>query len=319
MSNKTRTLWSLRQIAVFEAAARNGNFSRAAAELGMTQAAVSTAMRALESSLNVNLFRRLHRGAELTAAGQRLYKDVAAGLAQIGNGIEAVRPWREGQHVTLSVSTAFATYWLLPRLDDFRRLHPGIDLRIVTTDRDLDIRQDGIALGVRYGEGVLPHYRTAFLAPEMIYPVCSPAYLARSGQAEARLQAGDLYRLPLLHLEEPFRPCPNWTDWFRSQGLAAPSRFNGLRFNDYALLVQAVLEGAGVALGWAHLLDRQIERGLLMRPVEGLWTTSTSFQIVWAEELGPQAVQVRDWLVGQGKEWAAKGLTAGAGAPRPPA
>ncbi len=318
MSVLPRPRWSLRQIAVFESAARNGNFSRAAVELGMTQAAVSTAMKGLEDCLKVSLFRRLHRGAELTPAGARLYKDVAAGLAQIDNGVEAVRPWREGRHVTLSVSTAFATYWLLPRLDDFRRLHPGIDLRIVTTDRDLDIRQDGIALGIRYGVGVLPHYRTARLAAETIYRSVRRATLENCRAARACFQHPTLLAFPAAS----GRAIPSLS---HLGGLVPGPRPAGSAAAQRAALQRLRSAGAGSAGRCGHCArlgasprpdDRTRLAGAARR---GRADDGNQFSHRLGGRTRPQALAVRDWLVAQGATAKAGGLSPPAAALRQPA
>lgn len=282
----------------FEAAARLGSFTRAAAELGVSQAAVSYSVKQLETGLGLTLFLRQHRRVLLTEAGERFFQDVSIGLGHIRRSAETLRQRREAGHVTLSVSTAFASWWMLPRLARFRVAHPEIDLRLQTTDKDIDLAAESIDLGVRRGDGAWPEYATAFLAAEVIHPVCSPAYLA---SAALPATPADLMALKLVHLDEPFRPRPVWADWFAAQGVAYADFGEGLRLNDYALVIQAALEGEGVALGWRHLTDALVARGALVRPLPQPLVTGLGFHVVWPKDRAParDAETVRDWLVAE--------------------
>ncbi len=280
----------------FEAAARHGSFTRAAEELGVTQAAISYSIRQLETALGVTLFHRRHRGIALTENGERFFHDLAIGLAHIRRSAETLKRQRGDRHVTLSASTAFAGYWMVPRLAQLREAHPEIDLRLQTSDKDVDLRAEGISLGVRLGNGEWPAYEAALIAPEEIFPICSPAYLQAAG---APHDLAELARHKLIHLDEPFRPSPTWRDWFAAAGLDQADRGGGLRLNDYALVLQAVLEGQGVALGWQHLTAPLVERGLLIRPLSQSQFTGAGFYIVWpkGQTLSPQAATVRDWIL----------------------
>ncbi len=163
---------SINGLVVFETAGRLASFSAAARELGMTQAAVSYAIGRLEAQLATTLFLREHRRVRLTEAGQRFHADVSLGLSHIQRSAQGLRAVAVGTHVTLSASTAFAAFWMVPRLQRFREDLPDIDLRIQTADRDLDLVGEGIPLGIRGGSPTdWPHYECEVLAPEEIYPV----------------------------------------------------------------------------------------------------------------------------------------------------
>lgn len=299
MLNLRRLLPSAGSLIVFEAAGRLESFTAAAGELGMSQAAVSYAIRGLEARLGVALFQRGHRKVALTEAGQRFFADVSLGLSHIRRSAEDLRQRAAGGHVTLSASTAFASFWMMPRLQKFRDELPGIDLRIQTADRDLDIVAEGIPLGIRGGDPRdWPAYATLPLAEERIFPVAGATYVARFGLPR---DAAELASHRLIHLEEPFREAANWDDWFRSAGLSVAIAGTGLRINDYALVIQAVIEGQGIAIGWQHLVERLIASGLLV-PVTGhVMTTGKGFHVVWPREgtLTDDARRVRDWLVGR--------------------
>ncbi|MCG8354603.1 MAG: LysR substrate-binding domain-containing protein [Kiloniellales bacterium] len=298
MQSLLRLLPSPRALFIFEAAARRGSFTRAAAELGMSQAAVSYAIKQLEASLGVRLFLRRHRLVTLTEAGERFYHDVAIGLSYIRRSAESLGRLRGHDNVTLSISTAFASHWMLPRLVAFRAALPEIDLRLQTTDKDVDLVAEGIPLGVRQGRGDWSAYDSALLAEEVISAVASPAYLRAAGRPAS---AAELLRHKLIHLEEPFREASGWSDWFAARGLAYRDDGEGLRLNDHALVVQAAMEGQGIALGWRHLTDRLLEAGLLEQAAEGTLETGAGFFVVWPKgaRLSADAEKVRDWLLAQ--------------------
>ena len=191
-------------LVVFEAAGRLSSFTAAARELGMTQAAVSYAVRRLERHLAIPLFHREHRHVRLTEAGARFFADVSLGLSHIHRSAEELRSIATGPHVTLSASSAFASFWMVPRLGRFRRDLPGVDLRIHTADRDVDLLAENIPLGIRGGAPEeWPRYELAPLAPEEIQAVCGASYRERHGLPAT---VEDLLSHTLIHLEEPFRP-----------------------------------------------------------------------------------------------------------------
>ncbi len=298
MASLRRTLPSLDHLEVFEAAGRLRSFSRAGAELGISQAAVSYAIRMLETDLGARLFQRSSTGATLTEAGDRMHAGVALALAQVRQSVAETRRGAATPHVTLSVSLAFATLWMLPRIAALRADLPDVDLRLQSTDRDVDLRAENLELGVRYGGGVLPHYSRAPIAPEVISAVCSPAYLA--GLDAPPRTAADLRDCALIHLDEPHRPCPNWADWFAAAGAPHDDRSEGLHLNDYTLCVLSAIEGHGFVLGWEHLVGRLVASGALARPTPERWRTGIDFMVVWVGEPSPAAARVRDWLIAEG-------------------
>jgi DNA-binding transcriptional LysR family regulator len=167
METLRRLLPSASSLIIFEAAGRHQNFTRAANELGMTQAAVSYAVRNLEEQLGVALFHRIHRAVELTDAGERFHADVTLGLSRIQKSAEDIRAKGREANVTLAASTAFASMWMLPRLAKLRADLPEIDLRIQTSVRDLDLDEEPIPLGIRGGDPAKwPRYHAALLAPD---------------------------------------------------------------------------------------------------------------------------------------------------------
>lgn len=299
MDRTRRLLRSASGLVVFEAAGRLLNFTAAGRELGMSQAAVSLAVRRLEDQLGTRLFVRRHRRVELTGPGARFFADVSLGLSHIQKSAERLRPADGGHHVTLSASTAFAALWMVPRLQRFREDLPGIELRIQTSDRDLDLVTEGLPLGIRGGDADdLPGYHLLPIAPEEIYPVCSPSYLEAFG---APASVEDLTGHRLIHLDEPHRPAVTWPEWLASAGVVGVRVPQGLRINDYVSVIQSVMEGQGIALGWAHLVDRMVGAGSIVRLTDHVHRTGKSFNVAWPKSLdiGGNVVLVKDWLASQ--------------------
>ncbi|WP_417423870.1 LysR substrate-binding domain-containing protein [Hoeflea sp.] len=300
MSNLRQLLPSAGNLIVFEAAGRHASFTKAARELGMTQAAVSYAIRALESQLGAKLFHRAHRAVSLTEAGRRFHADVSLGLSHIRKSAEDIRDRGRAASVTLAASTAFASLWMLPRLHRLRDDLPDIDLRIQTADRDLDIRTESIELGVRGGRPEdWPDYDSALIAPEVIEAVASAAYIEKHGLPES---VEHLTQHRLIHLEEPFRSACDWKQWFLSAGVNGSTANRGLAINDYVLVIQAVMEGQGIALGWRHLTERLVSARLLQIVSSHTLETGAAFHVIWpkARTLTPQTAKVLDWLRKEG-------------------
>ena len=295
MKELHRRIQSPAALLAFEAAARHLSFTAAAGELNVSQPAVSQSVKKLEQALGTLLFERRHRSIRLTKAGDQFYADVSFGLMHILNSAERFARRQPQEHVSILCSTAFAHYWMLPRLATFRRHNTDIDIRLQTTDKDVDIMDDPLSFAVRLGSGNWPGFRSLRLGPEKIYPVCSPAYLEKSGQPAT---AAALQDYDLIHLEEPYRPRAGWHDWFAAQGIDYVDNGGGLRFNDYALVIQAAIAGEGVANGWDHIVDRLIAQGLLVRLGGGEYDVGKGHYVIWSQNqaLAPKAERVLAWL-----------------------
>lgn len=285
---------STRHLVIFEAASRLGSFTKAAAELNVSQPAISQSIRRLESAIGVSLFVRSHRSIRLTVAGERLSQDVRDGFERIYSTVNNLSQIHHGSHVTLSVSTAFANYWMVPRLKDFHDQYPHIDIRLQTTDKELDLAAEGLSLGVRRGSGDWQDYDSLVIAEEILFPVVSPHFLKNRDNpiAVENIQA------ELIHLEEPFRPRPSWEAWHAAKDIPYADLGRGLRLNDYALVVQAAMAGEGVAMGWHHIVSGLIKQGLLARIGDLQWNTEKNFYLIWAKNqpLSEDAKTVRDWI-----------------------
>ena len=296
MHELNKLLHSAHHLTVFEAAARHCSFTRAADELNVSQPAVSTSIKQLEAALGVQLLVRRHRAVELTPAGFELANQVRSGFSMILDTARDLRLRHRRDRVTLSLSTAFANYWMVPRLAEFRTLHPDIDLRLQTTQFDLDLAREGLALGVRRGPPKWPDLAHHALADEILLPVASPLLEAYCRGIRS-LQ--DLAHAQLIHLEEPVRPRPTWADWFAAKSVTVDRFGSGLRLNDYALVIQAAMAGEGIALGWEHLTAQLRAQRLLTRVGRWSWRTGERFYLVWPKAVEPtaNALIVRDWII----------------------
>ena len=296
MRNTLRLIASPRNLFIFEAAARLSSFTQAAEELGMQQPSVSAAIKQLESALGVRLFDRGHRRITLTTAGRRFYADVSQALRNIENAAEAVHNMGHADYVTLNSSSAFSYYWMMPKLHQLRELHPSIDLRLQNSVIEPNLDIENISVAVRLGDGNWPDCFSEKIADEVIFPVASPRVM----QAARNLRSiPNLLHERLIHLEEPVRIRPTWKQWFAHHGISNAQIPEGMRLNDYALVLQAAQTGEGIAFGWEHIVRDLLDRGLLAAREEWSWKTGRGIYLVWSRSrpLSPNAVKVRDWIL----------------------
>ena len=256
----------------FEAAVRHQNFTAAAQELGTTQPAVSHRISLLEKDLGVPLFTRQHRGVSLTPDGTRLYDAVHESLGSISAAVEKIRSRRTRQVLTVATDFGFASYWLMPRMAALRKRMPDVDVRILTTQNTFDDRDFSggvVDVAITFGAGIWPDCKTELLFPEIVIPVCSPAFLkqhALTGKVE------DIAALPLLHLEsvDENTHTARWTSWEKWRQLHQLPNNNDsqdLSLNNYPLVIQAAIAGQGLALGWVPLINDLLNNGQLVAAV----------------------------------------------------
>jgi LysR family transcriptional regulator, glycine cleavage system transcriptional activator len=291
---------SLRGLATFETAARTKSFTLAAEALGISQPAVSHAVRQLEDDLGVVLFDRRRKGVTLTSAGQHLYEQTSLGLALIGQAILDIQTVKPNRSVSLAVSTATATWWLLPRIARFKLAHPKVELRCITIDDDQNLDRDPVDLAIPLGSGDFPKHQRWPLFEEEVFPVCSPAYLARHGPWR---DIDALTGASLLHLEERYRSRMNWASWLSRFGVSLPRDNRHFSFNDYAVILQAALEGQGIALGWRHLVEAPLANGLLVRPVPQTVVTEHPMCVIAPRHrpLRADVMALKDWLLAEAR------------------
>lgn len=291
-----------RWLRVFIAAGSAGSFTGAARSLGVGQSAVSHAVSRLERALGVTLFERSRGGARLTAAGTDLLDTCTAGFAVVDRGVEQVRFSEMSRStLTVSVSTSLATYWLMPRLARFKQRHPSVNLRCVTSDTDTAIGRDGADLWIPLGRGPWDGFESIDFCDEVLYPVASPGLLSAAALTAEGLASDprQILELPVLHLEERYNRRFDWWQWFRHVEVDVPKRIPGVISNDYSLILQAALDGQGVALGWHHIVGSLVDQGRLVRLAAEAATTADPFVILTRGQPSPEsgAQALRRWLV----------------------
>ena len=275
----------------FEAAARHGNLSKAAVELHVTHGAVSRQVKQLEDFLGCELFHRLPRGLQLTALGREFAFGVQGAFDQIREAVEAVRVDNSRQVLTVSTLASLAARWLVPRLHRFQNAHPETEIRLSTSPQLTDFDRDGIDLAIRYGRGRWPGVTALRLFTPEEFPVCSPKLLR--GAHPLRTPA-DLKQVPLLH-DTTHRHWQQWLELAKVRGIDARQ---GLVVEDMNVLIQAAIEGQGVALASAPLVQAEIEAGRLVRPFQINLPVELAFYAVYPKNRGgdPFVLTFVDWL-----------------------
>lgn len=283
-----------RSLRAFCEAARWGSLTRAGEHLGLGQPAVSHAVSRLEEAIGTKLLVRSRSGVAATEAGARLLEAIAPAFEAIDRAVEEARPDTGDQAVRLSVSTSLARWWLLPRLPGFKRNHPDVEVRLVATDTDYGVELDGLDLWIPLGIVARPTAEVRTLCAEALVPVAAPE-LARSLSFN---RPQDLVTAPLLHLEERYSPRFDWPRWFEGHKTVTSTRLPGDRFNDYSLVIQAALDGQGVALGWLHIVADLVAEGRLVALADPM-VTDHPFVIVQPQRprSNPGAEALRTWLV----------------------
>jgi DNA-binding transcriptional LysR family regulator len=264
MRNPNRPLPPLDLVRGFEAAARRLSFTQAAAELFVTQSAVSRQVQALEEFLGVPLFERRHKALALTQAGQAYYRAAAAALSELRAATQRLRESARGHVLTVTTTVSFASIWLVPRLGRFRQAHPGIDVRIAATHLVVDMAREGIDVAIRDVPSGREPPGAVRLVGERLCPVASPAYLRESGAPLEKPE--DLRRHVMLMLHDPQGRWPwlTWAAWLEANGITDLVPAGTLTYDQYDQVINAAQHGQGVALGRMTLVESLVEEGRLV-------------------------------------------------------
>lgn len=296
MAPLARLVPSPRALFIFEAAARAGSFTAAAAEFNVTQPSVSRSIAQLEAALGLKLFARGARGLTLTPEGTELHAAMREASARIGETIAALQARRDGQGkpvVTLSLSSSFVAHWLLPRLGAFNAAFPQVDLRFDLIAGVLPDVPPNVDLATR----IVPeddgrHHRWPF-APEIIVPVCSPAYLAARGPLD---HDGDGAGHVFLHLSD--HALPQWAKVWGHVAERGTTRGTWHEFTDYAVILQAALNGEGIALGWVSVIASALLKRTLVPASERRIRTGRWHSLIAprSRPLAPVVAEIAQWL-----------------------
>src|SRR5256714_3763126 len=289
MPDLRRKLPSSHALFVFDAAARNGSFTAAAAELNVTQPAVSRMLGQFEDYLGVRLFDRTNGRGARREEGETLYRPVPDGSRSTEGGlIESARRRKGTETVTLSVSSAFTTHWLMPRIDKLQRQFPTVDLRFQLISGPLRGPVDNVDLGMRFRDRYDPERNGALIMKEVMLPICSPAY-RDADSADGPIEPNTIIRLA----ETP----GDWAAEYPSFLTRRSGPAKSLSFSDYAVVVQAALLGQGIALAWLTVASHWLLTGALVPASETITTSLRLCVLVYPHDrsIPPVGSGVRDW------------------------
>lgn len=255
----------LNSLRAFVVAARHMSFSKASSELHVTPAAISQQIRQLEEQLGCELFRRSSRALALTEEGQACLPGLAEAFEKIVEALERIDATQETGPLTVSVAPSFAAKWLVPRLENFREVHPEIDVQISASMHLVDFTSEEVDCAIRYGGGDYGDLFAERILQETVFPVCSP--LLQQNGALPRHPV-DLGYFTLLHDASPDQDpsCPDWGMWLKAAGVHGIDVSRGLRFNQSSLVLEAAIAGQGVALAKGQLAAEDLRTGRLVRP-----------------------------------------------------
>jgi len=292
----TRRLPPLNALRAFEAAARYENFSHAATELGVSQAAVSQHVKSLEAALGLKLFARDRKRLLITSAGREYLVVIRDALDRIAVGTDRLLQDRPSSVLVVSTSPDFGAKWLVHRLGRFTAAYPEIDLRVLSTTKQVDLISEQVDLAIRHGNGHWAGLDAVALCSERLVPVCSPKLMSRYGPIT---RASDLLTYPLLRLEG----WTTWSKWFDAAGVSASPR-GGPVLNQASMLIDAAIDGQGIALARTTLAASDLLHGRLVIPIDISLPLENTYWIVCPKLVSrePMVLTLRDWLLAEAAE-----------------
>lgn len=290
-----KPLPSLSGIEAFDAVARHLSFSKSGHELGITQAAVSHRIRILEEELGIILFLRTSRSVQLTTPGRALNSATSAAFQQIRTGLSYMDAVAHPHRVTVSCSPSFAIRWLVPRLGDFKKFAPDLNLHISAEDKLVQPGVGTIDICIRFGSGNYQGVNVERLTQETVTPVCSPHYLEKVNLDKLE----DLKNAMLLH-DDALSNHPRyigWKEWNIAHQLALPSDF-GPHFSHSHMALDAATASQGVALARHTLVRQDLKQGLLITPFKEKIESQHSYWLISPKnvELSRAAKTFQEWL-----------------------
>jgi LysR family glycine cleavage system transcriptional activator len=308
----------LQTLRVFEAAARFQSFTEAAEDLGVTQGAVSQQIKALEERIGVVLFNRAGRTVQATEDGISLARAVREGLGGLEQAIAELRQRRRRDDIIVGVLPGFAVQWLFPRLIRFEQSHPGIRVSVNASSDPAALSASEADIVVTYRADEAVESRTEAEEPlfgEHMFPVCSPAYLEAHGPFEI---PADMKNCDLLYDDLPedrggrvMRKGAGWGTWLAEAGLSEAD-FTIRRYTQSNIVVQAAIQGLGVALGRTPLVIDALRNGALVSPCGPVLISPFSYALVTPARGLTNSIldSFRTWLVDEGDELRAMSMSA---------
>lgn len=287
-----RKISSLSALVALEAVTRHRSITAAAREIGVTQAAVSRHIAALEEDFARPLFTRTHRAVQPTSECLLLARALAENFHGIAEAIESVRT-TSNDVVTVGAPVGFSHLWLVPRLLQFRALHPGAAFRVVSRDDRIDLGSGEVDMVIRFGNGPFPDGTIVASRADRVFPVCSPAYA----------KVYDLSDFPdcsfdLIEQDVPDRSWMRWADWFAQTGTRPSHAMASLRFTYFTDTLLAAKAGGGIAMGWDMLLGDDLGKGALVKIGDQEISAQAAYNLVVSQErkASLQVELVKNWL-----------------------
>ena len=291
-----RRLPPLNALRAFEAAARHLNFSRAADELSVTPGAVSQQIQNLEDYVGAALFKRTPKGLLLTDAAQTALPALREAFDRLAEAASLLTAAVDGRRLTLTAPPSFAAKWLVPRLGAFEQAHPQVDVWLSAAIELVDLTAGEVDIAIRYGAGRYPGLEVHRLFSETVIPVASPEHLA----SQPLSTPADLANHILLHDGSPDLDdsCPDWSMWLAARGLKTIDGMRGPRFNQSSLVIEAAVNGRGVALAKRTLAQADLEAGRLVAPLQIATAVDFAYYLVHPKAKGrlPQVKAFVSWI-----------------------
>jgi LysR family glycine cleavage system transcriptional activator len=289
-----RKLPPLNSLRAFEAAARHLSFTRAADELFVTQAAISHQVKGLEDYLGHSLFKRLPRNLTLTNQGAALMPVLADAFDDMANAVISLKQEKAGSVLNVRLAPYFAAKWLSPRLEEFWRLYPKIDLRLFHSHNAVDFEREDIDLAITYGRGDWKGVQSTPIIKLNFFPVASPMWLANNGPL---IKPEQLLDVTLLHDADPNA----WNDWLRQVGVKGINNKRGTTIDDTNVLIQAAIDGQGVALGATPFVEDHLASGRLVAVFDQVLITDYVYYVVCPKNnlQRPDVKAFKEWLLAQ--------------------
>ncbi|WP_395671061.1 transcriptional regulator GcvA [Phenylobacterium sp.] len=310
-----RRLPPLNALRAFEAAARHLNFSRAADELSVTPGAVSQQIQNLEDYVGAALFKRTPKGLLLTDAAQTALPALREAFDRLAEAASLLTAAVDGRRLTITAAPSFAAKWLVPRLGAFEQKHPQVDVWLSAGLEVVDLTAGEVDIAVRYGGGRYPGLEVRRLLSETVIPVISPALLAETPLSTPE----DLKAHVLLHdgSPDPDDSCPDWPMWLAARGVKGVDGMRGPRFNQSSLVIEAAVNGRGVALAKRTIAQADLEAGRLVAPLKDTTAVDFAYYLVHpkAKARLPQVKAFISWIEAEAEahEAALRAIDNGAG------
>lgn len=292
MSHVPRRLLPLNPLRAFEAAARHMSFTRAADELGVTQGAISRQIRTLEDRIGFPMFVRTAQGLRLEHNARVFAQVLQDSFTRIARATDNLIATQTHSVLTIRGYTTFFIRWLIPRLPEFQRDHPDIEIRLVAATDPVDFDRDPVDIGVRYGRGQWHGWRSDLLFMDELFPVCGPGYFVHRS---TRSVAASISGSTLLH--HNLRP-GDWAEWLSAADVAR-TKHDNLYFEDLSIVYECARANLGLAIGQRSYVENDLAEGRLIQPFNTILRRELGYYLVCPAERAeaPKIKLFRDWLL----------------------